>query len=80
MSLIKLLKLDREFSKPTMILNGILEQLHLRICKDCQKLINADNLRCGKCEETHRIFKHDELRAELENERAEVENDYYYEE
>lgn len=81
--LLNKLNLSSDLSKETRRLNRFLGIFKLRICKDCQKLSSAKNLRCKDCRIDHdeylkeRLMQEyqDDLRAEYEAENSEEDQD-----
>jgi len=78
------LELSSDLSKNTRRLNRLLGIFKLRICKDCQKLSSAKNLRCKDCRLDHDEYLRerltqeyqDDLRAEYESELENEPEDY----
>ena len=72
-----------DFSRQTMLLNKLLGKIRLRLCKDCQKLTSAYDLRCKNCRIEHDEYMRErltqeyqeDLRAEWERENEEDQDD-----
>lgn len=68
------LNLSSDLAKNTRRLNHYLGFLKLRLCKDCQKLTSAKDLRCVDCRISHDEFMHERLAQEYQDDlRAEYE-------
>ncbi len=63
-----------DFSRQTMLLNKVLGKIRLRLCKDCQKITSAYDLRCKNCRIEHDEYLHERLTQEYQDDlRAEFE-------
>lgn len=59
------LGLNHEFAKGTRLANRFLEKFHLRICKDCQTICNADKLRCSDCNRQHMEYLREKIECDI---------------
>lgn len=77
-SLLNRLNLSSDLSKETRRLNRILGIFKLRICKDCQKLSSAKDLRCKDCRIDHDEYLRERLAQEYQDDliaEMEIENE-----